>query len=192
MRKTSWAMNCAFNYSSECEVLRHLCTMRAPEAKPVMPGKRLALVSLLVSLVAVAAAGQDKPPKPDIPFLLHANNLIETESKIAVEHEKKKELIYTVESPSSGVNTPMARPELVILSDKINPHRLKLYGFESKNGQREILLRKKKKIVARPYFLSIDRLRSNVFRIRVDNVLPNGEYCLTPDSSNKVFCFTVY
>lgn len=180
-------------YSSECEVLHRLCTMRTPEVKPVMPRKRLVLASLLVSLVMpVAAAGQDKPPKPDIPFLLHANNLVETESKIAVEHEKKRELIYTVESPSSGVNTPMARPELVILSDKIDPHRLQLYGFESKNGHREILLRKKKKVVARPYFLSINRLRSNIFLIRVDNFLPNGEYCLTPDSSNKVFCFTVY
>ena len=86
----------------------------------------------------------------------------------------------------------MARPEFVVRADRLDPGRLRLYHFESKNGRREILLRKKKKLVARTYFLSVDALGEGVFRIRVDDVLDNGEYCLTADGSNDVFCFTVF
>ena len=159
-----------------------------------MAKKWLALTSLLVGLTPASAVGQNglpKPPKHDVPFLLHANNLIETESSVATEYNTKKNLSYRVASRSSGVNTPMARPEFVILTNRLNPHHLKLYGFESKVDHREILLRKKKKRVAQPYFLSVDQLGETIFHIHVDDILKNGEYCLTPDNSNKVFCFTV-
>ena len=155
----------------------------------------LVLASLFVGLTPVSAVGQNGFPRPlksDVPFLLHANSLIETESNVASEHNTKKTLSYRVANPSSGVNTPMARPEFVILVNHLSPYHLKLYGFESKPEHREILLRKKKKNVAQPYFLSIDQLDTTVFHIRVDDVLENGEYCLTPDNSNKVFCFAVY
>ena len=160
-----------------------------------MVKKWLALTSLLVGLAPAPVVGQNglpKPPKPDIPFLLHANNLIETESSVAFEHSTKKNLFYGVANRSSGVNTPMARPEFVILTNRLSPYHLKLYGFESKLEHREILLRKKKKKIARPYFLSVDQLDETIFHIHVDDILENGEYCLTPDDSNKVFCFTVY
>lgn len=156
---------------------------------------RLILLSTWVGLTAVPASGQGKPPtppKPDVPFLIHAASLVETESNTATELEKKKELFYTIEGPSSGVETPMARPEFVVRSEKLNPGRLRLYRFESKNGRREILLRKKKKLVARTYFLSVDAPVEGVYRVRVDDVLDNGEYCLTPDGTNDVYCFTVY
>ena len=160
-----------------------------------MTKKQLIPVSVVVGLMGAVAAGQGKPPnppKPDIPFLIHAVSLLETESNTALEQEKKKELLYTIEGPSSGVETPMARPEFVIRAERLDPGRLRLYRFESKNGRREILLRKKKKLVARTYFLSLDSLGEGVYRIRVDDVLDNGEYCLTADGSNDVFCFTVY
>ena len=153
------------------------------------------MTSTLVGLLTAVAAGQGKPPtppKPDVPFLIHAASLLETESNTAVELEKKKELFYTIQGSSSGVETPMARPEFVVRADRLDPGRLRLYHFESKNGRREILLRKKKKLVARTYFLSLDALGEGVFRIRVDDVLDNGEYCLTADGSNDVFCFTVF
>ena len=160
-----------------------------------MTKKRVILISVLAGLAASVAAGQGKPPtppKPDVPFLIHATSLLETESNTAVELEKKKELLYTIQGPSSGVETPMARPEFVIRAENLNLNGLRLYRFESQNGHREILLRKKKKLVARAYFLSVDALGEGVFRIRVDDVLDNGEYCLTPDGSNDVFCFTVF
>ncbi len=160
-----------------------------------MPIMRVILISVLVGLTVVSAAGQGKPPtppKPDVPFLIHATSLLETESTTAAELERKKELFYTIEGSSSGVETPMARPEFVVRVQELDPGRLRLYRFESKDGRREILLRKKKKLVARTYFLSVDALGEGVYRVRVDDVLDNGEYCLTPDGSNNVFCFTVY
>ncbi len=145
-------------------------------------------------LLAFAAYGQrpSAPPKPDVPYIVHANNLVETESSRAIEQTKKNEQWYFVEAMSSGVNTPMARPEFVLKAENLDPDSLELYRFEPKNGKREILIRKKKKVLARPYFLSLETLEPDVFRIRVDGVLENGEYCLTPNGSDSVFCFTVY
>ena len=153
--------------------------------------KQLLFIALTVNFVFIAKS-QERPPKFDVPFLVHADNLIETESNVAVEQQIKKELFYQVQNPSSGVSTPMARPEFVVLTNDMDPHGLRLYAFELNNGNREIMFRKKKKIVARSYFLSVENLGEGTFRIRTDDVLENGEYCLTPDGSNKVFCFTVY
>jgi hypothetical protein len=146
-------------------------------------------------LLASAAYGQPRPPappKPDVPYIVHANNLVETESSRAIEQTKKNEQWYFVEGMSSGVNTPMARPEFVLKAENLDPDSLELYRFEPKNGKREILIRKKKKALARSYFLSLESLEPGVVRIRVDDVLENGEYCLTPNGSDSVFCFTVY
>ena len=32
----------------------------------------------------------------------------------------------------------------------------------------------------------------NLFWIEANEYLDNGEYCLTPEGSNKVFCFQIY
>ena len=64
--------------------------------KITMAKKWLALTSLLVGLTPASAVGQNglpKPPKHDVPFLLHANNLIETESSVATEYNTKKKPI---------------------------------------------------------------------------------------------------
>ena len=146
-------------------------------------------------LLTYAASGQQKlptPPKPDVPYIVHANNLVETESSKANAETKKNEQWYFVEGASSGVETPMARPEFLVKAENLDPDSLELYRFEPKNGKREILIRKKKKVLARPHFLSLETLKPGVVRIRVDDVLENGEYCLTPNGSDSVFCFTVY
>ena len=153
------------------------------------------LVVLAFFLLAFAARGQQRPPappKPDLPYIIHATNLVETESSRAIEQTTKNEQWYFVEGASSGVETPMARPEFLLKSENLDPDSLELYRFEPKNGKREILIRKKKKVIARPYFLSFETVEPGVFRIRVDDVLDNGEYCLTPNGSDSVFCFTVY
>lgn len=86
----------------------------------------------------------------------------------------------------------MAGPEFLLKTSSLDPKRLELYRLESQNGRREILIRKKKKIVATPYHTSIVSVSPGVFRIRVDQFLEDGEYCLTPNGSNAVFCFTVH
>ena len=70
---------------------------------PLMTKERAILTSTLVGLLTAVAAGQGKPPtppKPDVPFLIHAASLLETESNTAVELEKKKELFYTIQGSS--------------------------------------------------------------------------------------------
>ncbi len=150
----------------------------------------------LAWLCAVALSAQQytgpRPPKPDVPFLVHADNLIETEVAEAREERKKDDILYTVPGAASPAKTPLASPIFLLLSEKLDPGRLQLYKLDSRNNQREILF-KKKGGSARPIRLSVTRLSSdNLYRIEVDESLENGEYSLTPDGSNAVFCFQVY
>lgn len=150
-------------------------------------------------LMAATLAGQDKnrlglpnPPKPDRPYLIHGSSLVEVETLDAHEEEIKNELRFWVPGATSKTRTPLAGPEFLFEWVEIDPADLRLYGFEEVKGRREILYRKKKKIVARPYFLDIERIDGKVVRIRVNGSLPAGEYGLTPQGRNDVFCFTVF
>ena len=151
--------------------------------------------TLLFYLCALAALAQQKyagprPPKPDIPYLLHANNLVATEVSEAKENPRKDEILYTIPGASSPVKTPLASPILLLAVEKLDPARLQLYKLESRNGQREILFRKKKPTP--PIRLDVTRLAEGLYRIEVGESLENGEYSLTPEESNRVFCFQVY
>jgi hypothetical protein len=62
----------------------------------------------------------------------------------------------------------------------------------SPNGrQREITFYRKKKNPV-PYTLTIKNLGDNVYRLEVNESLPNGEYSISPPDSNQAFCFAVY
>ncbi len=157
---------------------------------------RLVQLTLLITLAAAMAGAQSlpDPPKQDVPYLIHATNLLETETSEAVEESDKKAQIYAVAGAASPVRTPLGFPEFLFASDQIDPSTLRLYGFESVNGRREVLIRKKKKIVVRLYYIDVIPQENGVYRLRVDSSLSPGEYCLTPDGeegSNKVFCFAV-
>ena len=150
---------------------------------------------VLVTLCAAAALAQSKytgprPPKPDLPYLLHASNLEPTEAVEAKENQRKDDILYTVPGASSPAKTPLASPVLLMQADKLDASRLQLYKLESRNGQREILFKKKKP--ARPIRVEITRAGENIYRIEVGESLENGEYSLTPEGSNQVFCFQVY
>jgi hypothetical protein len=133
-----------------------------------------------------------KPPKPDLPYLVHADNLVETESAQAEQQEGKNETTYVIPGATSKARTPLSSPVLLILTDQLQADKLQLYKLESKGGQRQILFLRKKKQVARPARLNVTHLDENLYRIEVDEILENGEYSLTPPDSNKVFCFQVY
>jgi hypothetical protein len=36
----------------------------------------------------------------------------------------------------------------------------------------------------------VTALDKGLFKLEVNEYLPNGEYCLSPDGTNQVFCFT--
>ena len=150
---------------------------------------------VLLCLCALAALAQPKysgprPPKPDIPYLLHAENLVATEVSEAKENQRKDDILYTIPGASSPAKTPLSSPILLMATEKLDPAKLQLYKLESRNGQREVLFRKKKP--ARPLRVDVTRLAEGLFRIEVGESLENGEYSLTPEGSNQVFCFQVY
>ena len=117
-----------------------------------------ARVLLLLALAAALAFPQSKytgprPPKPDIPYLLQADRLIETEAVDAKEETKKDDTIYSVPGAASSAKTPLAEPAFLFEAKNVQPDRLQLYKLESKNGRREILMKRKRP--QRPVHLSI-------------------------------------
>jgi len=132
------------------------------------------------------------PPKPDLPYLMHADNLVPTESLVATQNERKNEVTYVVAGPNSSARTPLASPAFLILTDQIQADRLQLFKLTSKGGQREVLFTRKKKLVAHPIRLNVTKVGESLYKLEVDEILENGEYSLTPPDSNQVFCFQIY
>ena len=136
-------------------------------------------------------SGLPDPPKKDVPYLIHADNLVETESGEAKEETRKDEKLYAIPGSAAAAKTPLAGPEFLLDSETIAPNKLQLFKMEAKNGRREVVIQRKKKQVAKPIVLSVFRMHDKVFKIRVDETLATGEYCLSPDGTNAVFCFSV-
>ena len=153
------------------------------------------LAFCLVALAPVVGAQNlPDPPKKDTPYLIHATNLLETETNQATEASDKKAQIYWVPGATSSARTPLGFPEFLFAQDQVDARSLRLYAFEGVNGRREVLIRKKKKIVVQAYYIDVIPQSEGLFKLRVDSSLKPGEYCLTPDGeqgSNTVFCFAV-
>jgi hypothetical protein len=153
------------------------------------------LAFFLVLLTAVAGAQNlPDPPKKDTPYLIHATNLLETETSQATEVTDKKWQIFWVAGAASSARTPLGFPEFLFAQDQVDARSLRLYAFEQVNGRREVLIRKKNKIVVQAYYVDVIPQSEGLFKLRVDSSLKPGEYCLTPDGdqgSNTVFCFAV-
>jgi hypothetical protein len=134
-----------------------------------------------------------RPPKPDLPYLMHADNLIPTEAGEAREDRHgKSDTAYTISGAASSARTPLAEPIFLFQSDKIAPESLQLFRLEVKGGNREVVMGKRKS--GRPLHVSVKALGGRLYRIEVNEGLglDNGEYSLSPESSNTVFCFAVY
>jgi hypothetical protein len=161
--------------------------------------QRLLAVALLLGCAATAQSQKKysgpKPPKADVPFLLHAGALVETESLMAKDSQEKNSQVYTVAGATSPARTPLSEPILLFQSDKINPDKLSLFRMDVRAGSRILVLPepgKRKKDGPRPLFLMVTPLSPGLFRVEVNEYIDNGEYCLSPDGSNQVFCFTTY
>ena len=144
---------------------------------------------------AVLAASAQKytgpvPPKPDLPYLKHASDLLPTEVTEAKEEKKKDDTTYVVVGANSPVKTPLASPIFLIQADKLIPDRIGLYKLEIKNGHREVTASPKKPL--KGIRTVVTKLTGNVYKIEVDESLEPGEYSLSPDGANQVFCFAVF
>ena len=164
---------------------------------------RLSIVTLTAALLiatALPVAAQKKysgprPEKSDVPFLQHGKKLIEVETSEARDAQGKGEMNYTVPGANSPTRTPVPEPVFLFQSDKINPERLSLFRMEVKSGQRALSLPsdpRRRKDKTRPLFILVSPIENRLFKVEVNEPLENGEYCLSPEGSNKVFCFSEY
>ena len=148
---------------------------------------------VLISLGALALLAADKydgpvPPKPDIPYLLHASNLIETESGQARQEKNN----YVIPGSSSPARTPLAEPIFIMDARDISPERLELAHLDVKGGNREVSLGGGRRRGGGRLHLAITPLGGHLYKIEVDEPLENGEYALSPTGDNRVFCFEIY
>jgi hypothetical protein len=153
--------------------------------------RRFLLLALAVVLTATAQkyAGP-RPLKADLPYLKHAENLVPTEAVEAKEEKKKDDTLYIVDGASSSAKTPLASPIFLLQAAKLIPERLQLFKLDSRNGRREILFSPKHP----PKAIRVDvtRLALDLYQIEVNESLDPGEYSLSPEGSNQVFCFQVF
>lgn len=157
------------------------------------------LILFSASLVPAALWAQAEdykgpiPPKADVPYLLHASNLIETETQQAHQEEKKNETTFWINGESSPARTPIAEPIFIMRAEKLRPESIELYRFEVKNGRRELTLKQNPKDDdAHPLHITVTRIGDRLYRVEASEVLPNGEYSLSPNGTNEVFSFEVY
>jgi hypothetical protein len=156
---------------------------------------RLRLIAALLAIGCIASAQKytgPRPPKPDLPYLKHAEALVPTEAGEAKEEKgKKDDITYVIAGASSSARTPLASPILLMESQKLQPDKLELYKLEVKNGHREITVSPKKP--AKAIRVTVTKLSSDgVYKIEVEESLEAGEYSFTPAGENRVFCFQVF
>ncbi len=147
---------------------------------------------LALGAIGLAAEKYDgpKPKKSDVPYLLHASQLEVTESAEAKREIAKNADTYVIPGAASAARTPLAEPIFIMQAEKLSPERIELYRLDVKNGRREVTLSKRKggKVLR----LTVRRLEGRIWRIEAAEPLENGEYALTPDGSDIVFCFQVF
>src|SRR5436190_13114460 len=154
---------------------------------------RSSLIAMLcLGVIAAQKYSGPRPPKPDVPYLVHADNLVATEVVEAKEEKRKDDLAYIADGAASSAKTPLSGPRFLFQADKLAADKLQLYRFEVKNGHREVFFSKKGKGSAKPRRIEATSLGDGLFRLDVTESLENGEYGLSPDGSNQVFCFQVY
>ncbi|MCW5978011.1 MAG: hypothetical protein KIT09_08025 [Bryobacteraceae bacterium] len=163
-------------------------------------GKLWIAFSAGLLLLAPAALPQEydgpRPPKPDIPYLLHAGDLVELEAGEARVEDRKRETANLLAGAASPVKTPLAEPIFIFESDKIPAQKLALYQLDVVKGQREIAFPKDAREQFRkgphPKHLMVRKLAGKLFWLEANEVLDNGQYCLSPEGSQAVFCFEIF
>ncbi len=153
----------------------------------------IAAVIIFSTLLLAQKYTGPRPAKPDVLYLVHADTLISTEVGESKQETKKNDVTFTIAGAGSQARTPLAEPIFIIESDKIVPQSLELYKLEVKNGHREVTMAvKRTRGGNKPLRLSVTRLDKGLFRVEADQELENGQYAISPNGSNSVFCFEIY
>jgi|SRR5579871_1264590 len=156
---------------------------------------RLLVFFLLTLTVFAQKYTGPMPEKPDMLYIVQADNLVPTEATTAQEQKgkKKDETTYFVPGVSSSARTPLASPIFLVKVKDLAPEKLELYKLEVKNGRREITISTAKH-ARNPEAVRVDvkKLGDDLVRIEVGASLTKGQYSFTPAGSNDVFCFEVF
>ena len=150
---------------------------------------------LMIPLAALAAEKYDgpRPPKPDMAYLVHADNLIPTEAGDAKEEGKKNDPVYTFPGTSSPSRTPLAEPIFMIDADSIKPDSVELYKMDVKSGHREVKVSGGSRHGGtKALRLSVTKLDRGLYKLEASETLDPGQYVLSPTGGSHVFCFEVY
>jgi hypothetical protein len=152
---------------------------------------------LTITLFAIALAAQTKysgpkPEKKDVPYLVHAGALVQTEIVRSTPKDDAGHTVYSIPGEASLAKTPLALPIFVIDTATIVPTKLQLYQFEPKGGRRELTLSKTQSGGAEPILITVANVSGSLYRIETVNDIENGEYGLTVQGSNQFFCFSVF
>jgi len=160
-----------------------------------MPVRKLLLAPLLLCPALFAADYKGPlPPKPDLPYLLHASDLVPTEAVTASQSSQKKSSTFTIQGASSAAKTPLAEPIFILETKSLDPASLELWRFEVRNGERSVSVTGgvHHKGASGPYHLSVTKIGDRLYRLEAQEMLENGEYSLSPAGSNQAFCFQIY
>jgi hypothetical protein len=154
--------------------------------------------TLAAGLLAIGSFAADKyngpvPPKPDIPYLLHASTLIETEVADARQEDRKDNSKFAIPGAASPARTPLAEPIFLIDARQISAESLELFRLDVKGGNREVSTNTNRKHGGgHALHLAVRQLSGHLYRVEVDEPLENGQYALSPNGENKSFCFEIY
>lgn len=159
--------------------------------------RQVIAAGLALGAAALGKAQDEKysgpvPPQKDVPYLLHADNLIATEVANASQSSSKGDQVFSVAGETSTARTPLAEPIFLLAADKLSPESLGLYQFEVSKGRRQISIGRKRGKGAKVFHTSVRTLAPGLFRVEAAQYLENGEYCLSPEGENIAFCFTVF
>jgi hypothetical protein len=134
-----------------------------------------------------------RPDKADVVYIRHLGKLIETEVGEAKQLEERNKTVYRVAGTTSPARTPTAEPILLFKTEKINPDKLTLYKMTVEGGQRVLSFPSRRgKDSPKPIYTMVTPIERGLFKIEVNEFIDDGEYCLSPEGSNAVFCFTTY
>jgi hypothetical protein len=154
---------------------------------------RILTLALTASLMLAQDYTGPVPPKADVPYLLHASTLVETQASVAKKETKKSSTLYSVEGAAATAKTPLAEPIFIIQIKDLNPDKIELYRFDVNKGRRELELKDRPgKNDPHPLHVAVTKLGKDLYKIEASEQLPNGEYSLSPYGSDQVFSFQVY
>ncbi len=145
-----------------------------------------------IVLLGILLAAGPKPDKKDVPYLVHANSLVQTEMSKPLAEDSAEGSRYSVPGETSLARTPLALPIFLLDAVDIRPEKVRLIHLTAKNGHREALLLKRPGPEDGPILLTVTNLGGGLYRFETVNDVENGEYALNVTGTNQFFCFTVF